>query len=98
MQKLIYSMPVLMETELKIKKLWFEDNKICIQTEDNTNLWQSLLCYKRLLHATDEQRNNYRFSYSGIHWGCVDEDISFESFLAPHNSKKIASLPPPPTV
>jgi len=70
-----------METELKIKKLWFEDNKICIQTEDGMNLRQPLMCYTRLQNATDEQRNNYRFSYSGIHWNSIDEDISFESFL-----------------
>jgi hypothetical protein len=71
-----------METELKIKRLWFDDNKIFIQTEDEMTLWQSLLWYARLLHATDEQRNDYRFSYSGIHWNSVDEDISFESFLS----------------
>jgi len=70
-----------METELKIRKLWFDDNKIFIKTEDGRELWQSLLWYSRLLHATNKQRSNYRISYSGIHWSDVDEDISFESFL-----------------
>ena len=70
-----------METELKIKKLWFNDNKIFVQTEEGKELCQSLLWYTRLLHATDEQRNDYRLSYSGIHWKSVDEDISFESFF-----------------
>ena len=70
-----------METQLKVKRLWFEDNKLFIQTEDGTTLGQPLLWYKRLLNATDEQRNKYRFSYSGIHWGNIDEDISFESFF-----------------
>ena len=70
-----------METELKIKRLWFSENKIFVETEDGKELWQSLLWYTRLLNATDKQRNNYRFSYSGIHWNDVDEDISFESFL-----------------
>ena len=69
-----------METEVKISKLWFADNKIFIRTESGIELWQSLLWYSRLRYATDEQRNNYRFSYSGIHWPDVDEDISFESF------------------
>jgi hypothetical protein len=70
-----------METELKIKKLWFDDNKIFIYTDDGRELWQSLLWYHRLQNATSEQRNNYNVSYSGIHWPDVDEDISFESFL-----------------
>jgi hypothetical protein len=70
-----------MEAELKIKKLWFSDNKIFILTEDDRELWQSLLWYNRLQNATDAQRNNYNTSYSGIHWPDVDEDISFESFF-----------------
>lgn len=70
-----------METAIKIKKIWFKQNKIFILTEDGQELWQSLLWYSRLLYANDKERNNYRFSYSGIHWPDVDEDISFESFL-----------------
>jgi hypothetical protein len=70
-----------MEAEMKIKKLWFDDNKIFILTHDEKELWQSLLWYRRLQNATDEQRKNYNMSYSGIHWPDVDEDISFESFL-----------------
>ena len=70
-----------METELKMKKLWFEENNIFILTDDGKEFRQSLLWYRRLLYATDQQRNNYNTSYSGIHWPDVDEDISFESFL-----------------
>ncbi|MDR0845499.1 MAG: DUF2442 domain-containing protein [Tannerella sp.] len=70
-----------METEMKITKLWFDDNKIFIQTDGGKELWQSLLWYQRLQYASEEQRKNYRLSYSGIHWPDVDEDISFESFL-----------------
>ncbi|MDR3267965.1 MAG: DUF2442 domain-containing protein [Tannerella sp.] len=68
-------------TDKTITKLWFDDNKIFILTADGKELWQSLLWYRRLQYATDEQRANYRLSYSGIHWEDVDEDISFESFL-----------------
>jgi hypothetical protein len=70
-----------METELKIKKLWFDDNKIFILTDSGEERWQSLLWYRRLQDATIPQRNNYRISYSGIHWPDVDEDVSFESFF-----------------
>ena len=67
-----------MKTELD--KLWFEDNRIYICTKEGKTLWQSLLWYRRLLYATEEQRNNYYTSFSGIHWPDVDEDISYESF------------------
>ena len=41
---------------------------------------QSLLWYPKLLNATDDERNQYRFGFDGIHWRNLDEDISFESF------------------
>jgi len=45
---------------MNIEKLWFADDKIFIRTDDGKQLWQSLLWYPRLLHATSEQRNNKR--------------------------------------
>lgn len=63
-----------------LTKIWFADNRIYGETDDGRTLFQSLLYYKRLLNATDEQRNNYRISRMGIHWEELDEDISFESF------------------
>lgn len=63
-----------------LTKIWFADNRIYGVADDGRTLFQSLLYYKRLLNATDEQRNNYRISRMGIHWEELDEDISFESF------------------
>ena len=65
---------------MNVNKLWFDNNKIFIQTDDEKEFGQSLLWYKRLLNATEQQRNNYYFSYSGIHFPDIDEDVSFESF------------------
>lgn len=65
---------------MALTKIWFADNRIYGETDDGRTLFQSLLYYKRLLNATDEQRNNYRISRMGIHWEELDEDISFESF------------------
>lgn len=59
------------EVKMKIKRIWFADNRIYGETEDGKVLWQSLLYYKRLLNATPEQRANYEMD---------DEDVSFESF------------------
>lgn len=65
---------------MRLTKIWFKDNRIYGQTDDGRTLWQSLLYYKRLLNATEQQRNNYRIGKMGIHWEELDEDVSFESF------------------
>ena len=36
--------------------------------------------YRRLQHATPEQREDYEMDDEGIHWYALDEDVSFESF------------------
>ena len=63
-----------------LTKIWFADNRIYGETDDGRTLFQSLLYYKRLLNATDEQRNNYEMDDECIHWREIDEDVSFESF------------------
>lgn len=65
---------------MKISKLWFENDRICILTDDGRTLWQSLLYYRRLREASDEQRADYELDDEGIHWEELDEDVSFESF------------------
>lgn len=62
------------------KKVWFEGDKIFIETDDGRTLWQSVLYYQRLNNATVEQRNNYELGAFGIHWDDIDEDVSYESF------------------
>ena len=65
---------------MKISKIWFADDRIYGLTDDGRELWQSLLYYKRLRNATDEERANYEIDDEGIHWYSLDEDVSFESF------------------
>ena len=65
---------------MKITKIWFDNDRIYGLTDDDRTLWQSLLYYKRLRNASDDQRNNYEIDDEGIHWYDLDEDISFESF------------------
>lgn len=65
---------------MKIKKIWFKNNRIYGETDDGRVLWQSMLYYKRLLNATPSQRNNYEMDDEGIHWEYLDEDVSYESF------------------
>lgn len=65
---------------MKAKRVWFEGERIYIETDDGRTLWQSILYYQRLKNATDEQRNDYELGHFGIHWEEIDEDISYESF------------------
>ena len=65
---------------MKISKIWFADDRIYGLTDDGRTLWQSLLYYRRLLHASPEERENYEMDDEGIHWYQLDEDVSFESF------------------
>ena len=65
---------------MRISKIWFDNNRIYGLTDDGRTLWQSLLYYKRLQHATPEQREDYEMDDEGIHWYKLDEDVSFESF------------------
>ena len=65
---------------MKISKIWFADDRIYGLTDDGRELWQSLLYYRRLRNASDEERANYEMDDEGIHWYDLDEDVSFESF------------------
>lgn len=63
-----------------LKKIWFDNDRIYGLTDEGKTVWQSLLWYKRLNAASDAQRNDYEMDDEGIHWGALDEDVSFESF------------------
>lgn len=65
---------------MKAKRVWFEGERIFIETEDGRTLWQSILYYDRLRQATPEQREDYELNAFGIHWEDIDEDVSYESF------------------
>ena len=41
---------------MKATKVWFEGERIYIETDDGRTLWQSILYYQRLLHTQVRQR------------------------------------------
>ena len=65
---------------MKIKEIWFDADYIYGRDDEGKEYKQSLLWYSRLRHANEEERSNYTFGLSGIHWRDLDEDVSFESF------------------
>ncbi|MDR1897061.1 MAG: DUF2442 domain-containing protein [Prevotellaceae bacterium] len=63
-----------------VRKLWFADERIFIETSENKILSQPMRFFPRLRQATDKQRSQWTESYFGLHWENIDEDVSFESF------------------
>ncbi len=63
-------------------------NALKVNLSDGRTLSVPLTWYPRLLHATVEERENWRLigKGRGIHWEDIDEDISVEGLLAGHPS------------
>ena len=65
---------------MKFIKIWFKGDYLYGEDDSGKTYRQSLLWYKKLRSATDEEREQYTFGFDGIHWRNLDEDVSFESF------------------
>jgi hypothetical protein len=63
-----------------VKRLWFENERIFIETIEGNVQSQPMHFFPRLRQATNQQRSEWTESHFGIHWENIDEDISFESF------------------
>lgn len=64
-------------------KVWFDNENIFVQLNDNRIIGAPVKLYPRLDKATLEQRNKYELWNEGkwIHWEELDEDLSIEGFL-----------------
>ena len=60
------------------------EDALTAQLSDGRTISVPLSWYPRLVHATPEERNNWRLigTGQGIHWPDLDEDISVEGLLA----------------
>lgn len=69
---------------ISAKSLRFDDQTMWVELADGRVLGVPLAWFPRLLHATPEQRQEYRISASGqgLHWEALDEDISVAGLLA----------------
>ena len=65
---------------MTISRIWFDGEWLYGLGDDGREYRQSLLWYKHLLNASNDERQNYEISTIGIHWPELDEDVSFESF------------------
>jgi hypothetical protein len=60
------------------------DDSLIVDLDDGRTISVPLGWFPRLLHGTDEERNNWRLigKGEGIHWPDLDEDISIEGLLS----------------
>ena len=66
-----------------IVKVWFNEGRIYILTDQGNTYCRPLEAFPLLLDATDEQRAKYEIGLDGddIHWDEIDEDIHISSFF-----------------
>ena len=80
----------------RVKDVRFTKNTLSVDLVDGRTITVPLAWYPRLLHATPEQRANWRIAGGGygIYWRDVDEDLSTEGLLrgarAPYGSEQTA--------
>jgi hypothetical protein len=60
------------------------EDTLNVELSDGRTILVPLAWFPRLLHASQEERNNWRLigKGQGIHWEDIDEDISVEGLLA----------------
>ena len=65
------------------KDVRLSDDTLSLDLADGRTVSVPLDWYPRLLHATPEERGNWRLLGQGvgIHWPALDEDISVEGIL-----------------
>ena len=60
------------------------DDTLRVDLSDGRSISVPIAWFPRLLHSSEQERNNWRLigKGQGIHWEDVDEDISIEGLLA----------------
>ena len=69
------------------------DDTLIVELDDGRTVSVPTAWYPRLLHASKEERNNWRLVGKGlgVHWVAIDEDISVEGLLAGRPSSESQS-------
>ncbi|OOF47006.1 hypothetical protein BKK51_01050 [Rodentibacter trehalosifermentans] len=80
---------------ISAKTIRFDENTMWVELDDARILGVPLAWFPKLLHASKSELESYELSRRGIHWDCLDEDISVDGLLAgrgdvTHHSLKVA--------
>jgi len=79
----------------RVANVSFSEDSLCVTLMDGRTISVPLAWYPRLLHATAQQRKNWKIAGAGygIHWPDLDEDLSTEGLLrgapAPSHPAKV---------
>jgi hypothetical protein len=67
----------------RVSGVSFTEDSLSVSLRDGRKISVPLTWYPKLLHATPEQRNNWKVAGAGygIHWPEIDEDLSTEGLL-----------------
>jgi len=60
----------------------FDADSFWVDLSDGRMIGVPLAWFPRLLHSTEEQREQVRLSSRGLHWEALDEDVSIAALLA----------------
>jgi hypothetical protein len=65
------------------EKVAITDDTLSVELSDGRTISVPVAWFPRLLHATKQQRSNWRLigRGQGIHWEDIDEDVSVEGLL-----------------
>jgi hypothetical protein len=60
------------------------DDTLSVDISDGRSISAPIAWFPRLLHSSEQERNNWRLigKGQGIHWEDIDENISIEGLLA----------------
>ena len=77
------TLPIKMEIP-RVVNVSITDDTLTVELSDGRTVSVPTAWYPRLVHATAEERQNWRLigNGHGIHWESLDEDISVENLLA----------------
>ena len=69
--------------EIRAHELTVNEDTLVVDLADGRSIAVPLHWYPRLVHATPQERNNWRWlgDKEGIHWPDLDEDISIENLV-----------------
>jgi hypothetical protein len=67
----------------RVRGVHFTEDTLAVDLADGRTITVPLAWFPRLLHATPEQRADWKLSGAGygIHWSEIDEDLSTEGLL-----------------
>ncbi|MDX2511617.1 MAG: DUF2442 domain-containing protein [Desulfobacterales bacterium] len=80
----------------RVKDVHFTEDSLSVDLMDGRTISVPLAWYPRLLHASAEQRGNWKLAGGGfgIHWPDIDEDLSTKGLLrgAPAPRKTMSNV------